>query len=200
MQQKRPNVSAFAIDILARRPFAHTSCEHCISSIKPVIEGLPSRLLRAWDKREFYERFLRAGDLRLRRLPFYKDIEDKKRVDAAEGLAQLKVPGFPTRITIDPKTLRPVGRSDELGHYNWELQITNPVYILCLSGPTVDPTHLRGFGDYIVEIFAPKPFCERVNACALNVALPQNRIVASIEWFHVRYDKGKELPQPEDVA
>src|SRR5437667_8927363 len=36
---------------------------------------------------------------------------------------------------------------------------------------------------------------KRLNACALRLTLPQDRRVASIEWFHVRYDKG--LVQPE---
>jgi len=104
------------------------------------------------------------------------------------------------RIQIDTKTLRPVGRTDEPGHYEWQLQITNPVYILCLSDPTVDHAVLAGFGNYAIEIFAPQKFCERLNACALRLTLPQDRIVASIEWFHVRYDKGLVQPEPDEPA
>ncbi len=91
-----------------------------------------------------------------------------------------------------------MGRADEPGHFEWQLQITNPVYILCLSDPAVDPTELAGFGKYAVEIFGPREFCDRLNACALQLTLPQDRIVASIEWFHVRYDKGNVAPEPDD--
>ncbi len=154
---------------------------------------------RAWKERPYFQDFLERGKLRLQRVQYYRKIEDADRADADEGEARLKVPGDVPVVMMDKETGKIVGEHTQPGHFNWSMGFHNPTYILCLSQPTVDTEFLKQrFGPHVVHVFSPQRFCERVNTSLLGLQLNE-RSIASIEWFQVRYDKGLVGPHPDDL-
>ncbi len=101
---------------------------------------------------------------------------------------------------IDKATGKIVGQHTTPGHFNWSMGFGNPTYILCLSDAAVDLAELtRRFGNHVVEVFSPRDLCERLHASAVCLAL-NDRTVASVEWFAVRYDKGMVGSHPDDES
>ena len=162
-----------------------------------VIEELPTRLFRAWDDPGFAQAFLRGGHLRLRPIQYYKGLEESKRRDATEGQGHLLVPGDVPVVTLDRMTGEKVSSGSQPGHFNWRMGFVNPTYILCLSDPAVDLAELTGFGRHVIEVFSPKALVESLHKAVLAMDLG-DRIVAYVDCFAVRYDKGLVGHEPTE--
>src|SRR5947207_13913915 len=100
--------------------------------------GTPTTLFRAYSERRHAELFLAEGYVRLRKVQYYRSLEDEVRRDSSEGEGQLKVPALVTVVTIDKETMRHVGNREEPGHLNYMMTFHNPTYLLCLSDSSVD--------------------------------------------------------------
>ncbi len=165
-----------------------------------VMESPPFRLLRAYKVAEHAEALLTRGGLRLRRIEYYRTIEDSKRQDAAEGQAHLRVPGDVPVVRMDRISGEIIERHTTPGHFNWQMGFQNPTYALCLSQPTVDPTELTArFGPHVIQIVRPEPFLRRIHECAQGLRFP-NRAVDFVDCFPVRYDKGLIGAAPNDPS
>jgi len=165
-----------------------------------VIDTPPASLLRAYTVAEHAEALLARGGLRLRRIEYYRTIEDLKRQDSAEGEAHLKVPGDVTTVQMDRASGGIVGQSTAPGHLNWQMSFQNPTYALCLSHPAVDISELTArFGTHVIEVVQPKQFLRRLHLRAQALRLP-NRTVDFVDCFPVRYDKGLVGAAPDDPS
>jgi hypothetical protein len=110
-----------------------------MNEFKPV---LPTILYRAFDRRDHARAFVSSGSLRFRALEAYRELEDARRRDSAEGFARLRVPP-------------PSGE----GHISYTHRNINPTYVLCTAMDTVDLGHLaRQYGPHIVRINKPEQF------------------------------------------
>jgi len=165
-----------------------------------VIDTPPVSLLRAYAVAEHAEALLRGGGLRLRRIEYYRTIEDLKRQDSAEGEAHLRVPRDVTTVRIDRTSGAVVGQSNAPGHLNWQMSFQNPTYALCLSHPGVNISELTArFGTHVIEVVQPVQFLGRLHLRAQALRLP-NRAVDFVDCFPVRYDKGLVGAAPDDPS
>jgi len=156
--------------------------------------------LRAYSVAQHAEALLARGQLRLRRIEYYRTIEDQKRKDSAEGEAHLRVPGDVTTVRMDRTSGEIVGQTTAPGHFNWQMSFQNPTYALCLSHPTVDVSELTArFGTHIIEVVQPEPFLRRFHLSVQALRIP-NRTVDFVDCFPVRYDKGLVGAAPDDPS
>ena len=110
----------------------------------------PSTLLRAFERPEYAEQFIR-GNVRFGRLDSYRQIKDCRR-DEKEGDASL-------RWSLE----NPV---------YCQRSSMNPRYILCTSHPDIDKNSIEKFGAYVVRIQNPKALfgANRIHLAATSVS------------------------------
>ncbi|CCN38207.1 hypothetical protein VIBNISO65_830019 [Vibrio nigripulchritudo SO65] len=150
-----------------------------------VFGSIPSPLYRAFSKLEYAEDFCK-GNIRFQTLEYYKNTEDKTRVDMAEGIAEAQVTG--EALIIGPKGSGKVVVGVE--------KLVAPTFndshfICCMSLPLngKPSKELAKFGKYVVKVKEPIVFLNRIaEAIKADEKLAENP--PSFEASKIVYDKG----------
>lgn len=125
-------------------------------------------LYRAFTDERFAREFV-EGRFRMGRLDRYREIEDRARVDASEGL----------------------------GHYvdgdgvNEHFELGNPIYILCCSAADVDLSSLRAkMGPFIVKISDPSRLAADITSSLKDQGM---KLFGAARCRAVEYTKGSKV-------
>ena len=107
----------------------------------------PSFLYRALPEEAYARRFVHDGVVWLSNIHRYRTIVDAKRHDPDEGTARY----------LEPMEGRPGTGSDDLIMNT--RRIFNPVLVLCVSEPSIEPEVLVTFGSHVIRINDPDALC-----------------------------------------
>ncbi|ELA9846512.1 TPA: hypothetical protein ACN341_004495 [Vibrio parahaemolyticus] len=164
-----------------------------ISKRLQVFGAIPSPLYRVFSKLEYAEDFCR-GNVRFQTLEYYKDTEDKTRVDMAEGIAEAQVPGEAIVINQDGGAAVVAGIERVVAP-----TFNDSHFIYCMSLPVngKPSEELKKFGKYVVKVKEPIVFLNRIaEAIKADKKLAENP--PSFEASRVVYDKGEmQLSKPK---
>ena len=146
----------------------------------------PSCVYRAFDKKEYAEKFINEGRFVLGNLKKYKNMEDSLRKDKTEGEAVFRHPGIVTKVFFS-KTSDESYAVENPGYVETHYELDNPKFVLCTSLPGVDLAHMaEKFGKYIVEIDNPRQLATDITSYLET--LP-HKFVGGIEGCYVKYNK-----------
>lgn len=151
-----------------------------MNEFKPV---LPRILYRAFDGRDHARAFISAGSLRFRALEAYRELEDARRRDSAEGFARLRVP--------------PPSGEGHISYTHWNM---NPTYVLCTAMDTVDLAYLAGrYGPHIVRIDKPEQLFQDLQDC-LRSSLYSKDFILDATMVRYTLDDAREAePQHREM-
>lgn len=158
----------------------------------------PSGLYRAFDELAYAENLAHRGELRLRLVQSYRAIKDPSRRDESEGEIRIRVETDEMQtLHLEPSTLRTLGSSTGPGVLHYSGEYLSPVYVLCMSSPSVELGFLRSkMGPHIVRILDSEEFVQRV-AAALVPSPLSDRKVCFVDLVPVTYTKGKLGKKPD---
>lgn len=143
-------------------------------------DGVPQSLIRAFNKEKYLQSFL-DGEILVRRLDFFRDIEDSTRQDKTEGEANLIVPGQ--------------GGVD----VNYGGSFHNPTYLLCFSAFPTSVTIMPDLGKWRATINDPEGLLSALSTAAAGII--HSREIFDEMFIKVRYtkaSKSEETPGSEE--
>jgi hypothetical protein len=146
--------------------------------LKP--DGVPMGLVRVFKEKAHLQCFL-DGNVLIRRLDFFRSIEDSTRQDKTEGEANLILPGQ--------------GGVDV--HYGGSFH--NPTYLLCCSELPTSVATTTDLGNWRATINDPSAFLSALSIAATAV-IPGRKVFEAM-LLKVRYTKAtksKETPPSEE--
>lgn len=167
--------------------------------MKVYVEGsFPSPFYRAFNEEKYARSFVEKGIFRMRRLKYYREIEDRRREDRGEGEGFVVFSMERPVYTLDQSSQKVISKRMQFGPVNRGILDAGLSYILCFSGPQVDIKHLAcQYGRYVVRVDQPEAL-----VCDISSYLEQYSNVGKNMWLdcvQVRYDKGQTvsaLPDP----
>lgn len=137
----------------------------------------PAVLFRGFEHLEHARAFVDEGVMRLGKLEWYRDHEDKRRRDPHEGIAELRTPDPDSQDIISTRWYR-----------------YNLVYVLCCSA--ADPAYVASkFGRYLVRINSPGALIADIREHVSSEPIVPN---PSVDPRWVSYDRGAIAPRPLD--
>ena len=103
----------------------------------------PTFLYRAMQEEPHARKFVHEGVVWLSRIDRYRKIENLVRQDSGEGTAQYLAPMEDSAVTHPAELVKTTS------------SMVNPVFLLCMADPSVEPRVLARFGSHVIRIHDP---------------------------------------------
>lgn len=154
-----------------------------------VCGKFPPYCYKAFECKEYAERFMKEGIFRMGCLRSYKTIEDDKRRDPTEGSGHTKEPGIENVGWVSKNLAEKTIWVSKPGFREHHSEYGNAIFGFCTSLPEVNRNHMKNdFGTNIVKIDNPKKLAEDINDYFIS---KEPNFLIEGNW--VIYNKGQKL-------